>query len=912
MSEIGKIKIGLELDKRNFNREVSRVPSEANAVGSKISGAFNKIGKTVAAAFSVKAVVSFTKAAVKSAAEVQAANSQFEQTFGSLSDSATAAMDKVANESGIIKSRLQGVGTSIYAFAKTTGMDSSNALKMMQEALQVTADSAAYYDRSLEDTAESLKSFLKGNYANDAALGLSCTETTRNTAANKLYGKSFKDLSEAQKQLTLLQMVKDANAASGALGQAARESDGLENVLGNLKEAWKQFIAVIGKPILTAAVTVIQKITAGLAALTEAAKSAFSSLGDLFGWKTADDTTSAVQSTSDAITTATDNQEDLTAEVKNTNEEVKRGVASFDKLNVISDSSSGSDDSSDTASSAGDSGSSGISALTSQANSAADSISDKFKNTFKDFYEKSGFKNFVDKVQAGINKVNWSAIGDNCKSIFNSLKPIGNAAFNQIQKVGQSAFGALGSGVGAFVQIAGKSFQTITGGVDKWLKRDKGKIIGYINTIGNNFTRGFNGLSRAFDNIGDIVGDSIDRMRPRMEESIANLLSGFTDFYGGIGTVVSGIFAVASESLADWLEKDSETIGLFLDNLQTIGADVMDFFGQVFGDIGTTLSSWWNGDGEGIFRKICDAMNNVGTTFMNLWNEWIMPIWNFIKGIFTDAWNNCLSPIFQKIVDFIGKIGEFIATFWTNYLSPIVNWIIEYVGPILSSTFQAIGRVFSTVFSVIGGVIGGILDALGGLIEFLTGVFSGDWEKAWSGIKNFFKGIWDGMWAILKSVVNLIIDGINLLWTGIYNVVRGIVDAIGGVAGAIGKLFGQDWEFKMPAEPPLIPKLAKGGIVTAPTLALVGDNAGAGNGDPEVVSPLSKLQNMMNAGNQYDTTLLQSILDYLKRLYEQFVIYTKNGGNTYQFIATLNGKTLFEEFVEQVRLYEIRHGSLPW
>lgn len=910
MGKIGEINIGLKLDKRDFNREVSRVPSEANAVGTKISNAFNKIGKTVAAAFSVKAVVSFTKATVKSAAEVQAANSQFEQTFGNLSDSATAAMDKVAKESGIVKSRLQGVGTSIYAFAKTTGMESADALKMMQEALQVTADSAAYYDRSLEDTAESLKSFLKGNYANDAALGLSCTETTRNTAANKLYGKSFKDLSESQKQLTLLQMVKDANAASGALGQAARESNGLENVMGNLKESWRQFTAVIGKPILNAAVIVIRKITTGLTALTEAAKTAFSSLSNLFGWKTAEDTTSAVQSTSDAISTATDNQEDLTDEVKNTNEEAKRGVASFDKLNVISGSSNDSDSSS--GSSSGGSSAPAVNELTAQANTAADGITSKFQNAFKDFYEKSGFKNFVDKVQAGINKVNWSAIGENCKSIFNNLKPIANAALAQTQKVGQAAFGALGSAVGAFVQITGKSFQTITGGVDKWLKRDKGKIIGYINTIGNNFTRGFNGLGRAFDNIGDIVGDSIDRMRPRMEESIANLLSGFTDFYGGIGTVVSGMFAVASESLADWLEKDSETIGLFLDNLQTIGADVMDFFGQVFGDIGTTLSGWWNGEGEGIFRQICDAINNVGTTFMNLWNEWIMPIWSYIKGIFTDAWNNCLSPIFQKIVNFIGKIGEFIATVWTNHLSPIVNWIIKYVGPMISSTLKAVGQVFSTIFSIIGGVIGGIIDAFSGLIEFLTGVFSGNWEKAWSGIKNFFKGIWDGIWSILKGVVNLIIDGINLLWTGIYNVVRGIVDAIGGVAGAIGKLFGQDWEFKMPAEPPLIPKLAKGGIVTAPTLALVGDNAGAGSGDPEVVSPLSKLQNMMNAGNQYDTTLLKSILDYLKRLYELFVVYTKNGGNTYQFVATLNGKTLFEEFVEQVRLYKIRHGTLPW
>lgn len=107
------------------------------------------------------------------------------------------------------------------------------------------------------------------NYENDSALGLSCTETTRNAAANKLYGKSFQELSESQKQLTLLQMVEDANKLSGALGQAARESDGWENVTGNLHEAWKNFQATIGAPVLAAVVPIIQKLTDGLAVLGE-------------------------------------------------------------------------------------------------------------------------------------------------------------------------------------------------------------------------------------------------------------------------------------------------------------------------------------------------------------------------------------------------------------------------------------------------------------------------------------------------------------------------------------------------------------------------------------------------------------------------------------------------------------------
>lgn len=52
---------------------------------------------------------------------------------------------------------------------------------------------------------------------------------------------------------------------------------------------------------------------------------------------------------------------------------------------------------------------------------------------------------------------------------------------------------------------------------------------------------------------------------------------------------------------------------------------------------------------------------------------------------------------------------------------------------------------------------------LGGLIDFITGVFTGDWTKAWEGIKKVFKGIWNGIVMILESAVNLIIKGVNWL-----------------------------------------------------------------------------------------------------------------------------------------------------
>lgn len=198
---------------------------------------------------------------IESAANVKAETSAFEQTFGTLGDEASAAIGRVANESGILQTRLNTLGSKIYAFARSSGGDTTESMSLMERALKAAADSAAYYDTSVEQATETLQSFLKGNFANDAALGLSAPETTRNAAAMELFGQKYNDLSEIQKQETLLKMVEDSQRLSGAMGQAAREADGWENVLGNLKETWRQFQANAGAPFLESLIPIIQKIT---------------------------------------------------------------------------------------------------------------------------------------------------------------------------------------------------------------------------------------------------------------------------------------------------------------------------------------------------------------------------------------------------------------------------------------------------------------------------------------------------------------------------------------------------------------------------------------------------------------------------------------------------------------------------
>lgn len=546
-------------------------------------------------------------------------------------------------------------------------------------------------------------------------------------------------------------------------------------------------------------------------------------------------------------------------------EENQKSLAGFDELNVLQDNSSS--DNSDTEVAAAP--------IFETAEVALDGLKSKVKGLFSKLYENSGFSTFVSKVQGGMDKVDWSSIHNNISNIVSKSKPLVKSALSQAQRVGVSAMGALGSAVGMVITVSGKGVQTLTGGISRFLNKYGPKVEYFINTIGNNLSKGFNNVSKICDNLGTIIGNSIDRVRPIMEESIADFLGGFTEFYGSIGEIISGAFAVGTESLNEWLENDGAVIGEFFDNLQLVAADVMSTLGMIFGGIGSTLSEWWNKDGERVFKGVCDAFNNVKTTLMNVFNKWIKPIWDAVVAIVQDAWQNCLQPIFAKLLEFFGKVGECISTVWNNFLSPVVNWIVTILGPVIKEVFGAVKTVLHNVFSTIKNVFSDIFDALGGLIDFITGVFSGDWEKAWNGIVNFFRGI-----------VNIIIDLVNGLWSGIYTAIAAIGNAIGGIVSSIGDLLGKDWGWNIPTDPPLIPRLATGTVVPASFgefLAVLGDN----KREPEVVSPLS--------------TMKQALTEALSE-------YGSVGNKDIHLTLMLDRRAVFDEMVSLNGDYIKSHG----
>lgn len=834
---------------------------DASNSTSSLSLSLKKLGSMIISVFAVTKIVQFSKACVEAAAEVKAATSQFEQSFGDLAASADSAIQSVAQSSGILETRLQGVGTSIYAFAKTTGMDSTQALNMMQEALQVTADSAAYYDRSLEDTAESLKSFLKGNFENDAALGLSCTETTRNAAANKLYGKSFIELSESQKQLTLLQMVKDANKLSGAMGQAARESDGWENVIGNLKEAWKQFQAVIGKPLLQALIPIIKNITSAIQSLTTAASKATKTLADLFGWdlgeveNTGGAITDIAESTTDSVSEAEEQAQDDIENTVKAQKKAQKQLAGFDNLNVLSQPD---DEDEDTNS-------------PEELPVTADEV--------------GNVSSAVEDLQNSINSVNCSVfdtLADKVKKALEPFQPLADAVKGNLQTT---------------VETAQKS-------VDKYMQKYSGTVSEYGGRIKESIKNTVTQTSNGVANILNEANESQKRNQDKLSAGCADMLGGASVFSLSFADVFAGMFDTTSKNFEQWTIDNSDLIGGFFDGIYGNIANFSSTIGGIFEEIGTKLTDWWDNSGSQAFDNLTQAFFDVQSVVLDFWNNYISPFIDYVINSAQELWDNHLAPLWDGLLEFISSLWDCIAALWNNLLRPLYDTFIKRIMVGVMGAVKSVWDMISDAVGAIIDIIKGIIRSLQGVLDFITGIFTGDMEKAVKGFAEFVQGICQAIWGAIKGVINIIIDALNTVWSAIYGVLKSIVDGVGDFVGMIGDLFGKEWGFSMPDEVPRIPRLAKGGLVTAPTLAIVGDNKNA-KSDPEVVSPLSKLQGMIDNGSSEDTEILRQILMYLKMLYE----FYENGGGDININAELNGDVVFKDMVKRNKAYSRRNGK---
>lgn len=268
MNEIFKLFGTIGLNNSEANKGIDETTGKAQSASGKIAGFFKKAAVAIGAVFAVGKLIDFGKTAVEAAAGAKAIQAQFEQVFGDLQGESLKAIDAMAKEFGMVPSRLKPSMTKMTSMFKGLGMDTEEAMGKATDAVKLSADAAAFYDVSYESANQSLTSFIKGNYEAGESIGVFANETQMAQFAIQkgLVGSTteWSALDEATKQATRLEYAQNMQELGGATGQASREADGFENVMGNVKQAWQDFLALVGGPILEPVVTGLQNATTWL------------------------------------------------------------------------------------------------------------------------------------------------------------------------------------------------------------------------------------------------------------------------------------------------------------------------------------------------------------------------------------------------------------------------------------------------------------------------------------------------------------------------------------------------------------------------------------------------------------------------------------------------------------------------
>lgn len=236
------------------NKDIDGVTGKAEGGSSKMASAFKKIGAAVATYFAADKIIEFGKEVVNVAAEVDAETSAFTQIMGDYADQAAAKVSKIADATGMVDTRLTPYMTSMTAKFKGLGYDITDATDYAARGLNLAADASAFWDMSLDESTSHLNSFINGSYEGGEAIGLFANDMQMAQFAVQqglvASTKEWANLDEATKQATRLEYAENMFKASGAVGQAAKESGQYANVQANLTEKWRQFKAEIGQPLL--------------------------------------------------------------------------------------------------------------------------------------------------------------------------------------------------------------------------------------------------------------------------------------------------------------------------------------------------------------------------------------------------------------------------------------------------------------------------------------------------------------------------------------------------------------------------------------------------------------------------------------------------------------------------------------
>lgn len=235
---------------------------------------------------------------------------------------------------------------------------------------------------------------------------------------------------------------------------------------------------------------------------------------------------------------------------------------------------------------------------------------------------------------------------------------------------------------------------------------------------------------------------------------------------------------------------------------------------------------------------------------------------DFFTGIFTGDIEKAIGGV-SKIFDGLKTAVFAVIDGIKDTLLSFLTWLDEKTGGKFHGIIEAAKGFVTEFFTSTKETLGNVLDAVKqiftGVIQFLTGVFTNDWDAAWEGVKNIFKGVWNGVVSLLEGAVNLIVKGVNALISGLNKLHIDIPDNPFTGPMRLG--------FNIPSIPEAkIPRLAQGAVIppNREFMAVLGDQRSGTNLEAPEDLIRKIVREESGGGNAELVQLLRSILQAVK------------------------------------------------
>ena len=311
-------------------------------------------------------------------------------------------------------------------------------------------------------------------------------------------------------------------------------------------------------------------------------------------------------------------------------------------------------------------------------------------------------------------------------------------------------------------------------------------------------------------------------------------------------------FLVAANNLVSFLGENIETVIAGID-------EAVQKFRSVYE---TKISP--------VIQEVTNGISKLTEDVLKWFNEDMGPVLERWGESFGKLWEEHISPFLGNMADFFGEIADNFNQLWHELIEPFWAWIVKYVLPMLTPVIEMLGKFVMNIFGRIADTFSELINILSGWLTFLTGVYTLDWERAWSGLVEVAKGAFYLLVSYAEGFINDVIIGLNGIISGI--------NTAGGFFGIKGKI---------PTIPELnIPRLATGAVIppNAPFVAMLGDQKHGKN--------------------------IEAPLDTIKQAVREVV--GNGGGGQYAFTAQINRRTLFEEMIDEAKLRQSTSGRNPF